>query len=184
MHAKLERLAESRRISDLHPAWAGSDASKRETGFIVEVSNGGDAWVLLQEVTGEARLDGYRAFPVAEIKRAISVRTTQHFYAAAATKLGWRPRRPRGVSLASVPELLETATARFPLILLERSRKRPGACWIGRIETIEATRVCLRTIDVRARLAEAQWFHYADLTCIAFGGSYLRALAAVLQHDA
>lgn len=89
------------------------------------------------------------------------------------------PKKPR-VSVASIEELLLSASRVFPLLTIHREKARPDVCWIGRIEEIRRGQVSLLEIG-----PDAAWddkptsYKLNEITSVEFGGEYERALFLV-----
>lgn len=125
------------------------------------------------------RLDGFSCFRIADI-RNLRPDPYAAFSEAALKKLGDpRPKKPK-VSVASIEELLLSASRAFPLVTIHREKARPDVCWIGKIEAIHAAKVSLLEIGPDAAWdAKPTSCKLKEITAVEFGGEYEKALVLV-----
>jgi hypothetical protein len=84
------------------------------------------------------------------------------------------------VSVSNLEELLRSAGGAFPLVTIHREQVDATVCWIGRVLHAGGGRVIMLEIK-----PDATWekkpttFRLSEITCVAFGGDYVGALALV-----
>ena len=87
------------------------------------------------------------------------------------------------VSLAGWREVLETAGALFPLLVLHREKINPRVCLVGRVRSMTEKVLSLKEIDTDALWRETNRYRFRDLTKVDFGGGYEEALALVAADN-
>jgi hypothetical protein len=151
----------------------------RLDGFVLAVSK---KFLLLQLVDGHTMtLNGYSVVRLADI-REVQIEST--FVPRALAQLERQPTPLPNLNLADWPSLLASAGHLYPLLTLEREKKRPGCCYIGQIERLTRNNAYLRTVDTQARWDDIEKFKLADLTQVEFDDGYSAALLAVLEPAA
>ena len=127
----------------------------------------------------QTRFDGFSCFRIADVT-TLRLDPYAAFTEAALKKLGEpTPKKPR-VSVASIEELLLSASKLFPLLTIHRERVDPDVCWIGKIEDIQQGQVSLLEINPAAKWDRKPTSYKLDeITTVAFGGEYERALHLV-----
>lgn len=89
------------------------------------------------------------------------------------------PKKSR-LSVASIEELLSSASRVFPLVTVHREPVDPDVCWVGRILSVERGRVSLLEINPDASWEEKpNHFRLSEITRVSFGGDYENALHLV-----
>lgn len=145
-------------------------------GYVLDV---GPKFFLLALQGDQMRFDGFSCFRIADVKNLKPDPYTA-FTEAALRKLKERaPKKPR-VSVASIQELLFSATKLFPLLTIHRQRVDPDVCWIGKIEDVRQGQVSLLEINPDAKWdRKPTFYNLSEITTIEFGGEYERALHLV-----
>ncbi len=145
-------------------------------GFVQDV---GPKFFLLALQSDQIRFDGFACFRITDVRNLTS-NPYAAFAEAALKKLREPvPKKPR-VSVASIEELLLSASRVFPLLTIHREKARPDVSWIGRIEEIRRGQVSLLEIG-----PDAAWddkptsYKLNEITSVEFGGEYERALFLV-----
>jgi hypothetical protein len=123
--------------------------------------------------------DGFECFRINDIRNA-KPDPYEAFAEAALKKRGERrPRKPR-VSVASIGELLESASQAFPLLTIHREQIDPSVCWIGRVLGVDSGRVLLLEIGPDATWDDTSTeYKLNQITRVNFGGDYENALHLV-----
>ena len=145
-------------------------------GYILDV---GPKFFLLALQSQQMRFDGFACFRIADLK---NLRPDPYaaFTQAALKKLKEpTPKKPR-VSVASIEELLLSASKLFPLLTIHRERVDPDVCWIGKMEDILQGQVALLEINPAAKWdRKPTSYKLSEITRVEFGGEYERALHLV-----
>jgi hypothetical protein len=151
----------------------------RVRGHVLDI---GPKFFLLALVSDCIWFDGFQCIRINDIGDVESDPYAA-FTETALKKRGERiPRRPR-VNVASVEELLLSASRAFPLVTIHREQVDPDVCWIGRVLGVEKGRVLLREIGPDARWDEApNAYRLSEITRVDFGGDYEDALHLVGGH--
>jgi hypothetical protein len=148
-------------------------------GFVLAVSR---KLLLLQVVDGHTlTLNGYSVVQLGDIRK---VEVEKTFIPRALAQLGRWPTLPPDLNLTDWPALLTSAGYAFPLLTLEQERRRPGCCYIGRVERLSPNNAHLRNVDTQSRWDDIEKFKLADLTQVRFDDGYSAALLAVLEPAA
>ncbi len=145
-------------------------------GYVLDV---GTKFALLAIQSDQMRFDGFGCFRIADV-RGLKPDPYTAFAEAALKRLGERrPKKPK-VSVASVEELLLSATKAFPLITIHRETVDPGVCWIGKVREIKLRSVSLMEIGPDAKWdKEPNSYKLTEITSVQFGGGYETALHLV-----
>jgi len=147
----------------------------RISGFVVDIS---DSLILLQRCDWDTfRLNGYSVIRIDDIesyrcfdkKRWWQFRAVQHF------KL--KPKAPAGVSVSSLPALLESAAKIFPLLTIHREKNNSEVCYIGKLTEVSRKTFTIEDLNCNAEWTGSRQFKFADVTLVDFGGGYENALA-------
>ena len=151
-------------------------------GFHGVVVGIGAEWILLHTVnTDIVCFNGYTALRIEDVK---TVKVSALFLSLALALRGEQPAPSPNVSLASLPELLVSADAHFPLLTLHPERLYPDECFIGRVAQLTEKAVQLRELDVHATWRKRLHRHrLKDITRVDFGGGYENALWKLAKHD-
>jgi hypothetical protein len=139
----------------------------------------GPRFFLLALVNNGIRFDGFECSRYSDV-RSFRLDPYPAFVEAALRKRGERrPKKPR-VSLASVEELLVSASKAFPLVAVEREGVNPDVCWIGRVLGVDHGRVSLLEIGPDAKWdAAPEEYRISEITRVSFGADYEDALHLV-----
>jgi hypothetical protein len=90
-----------------------------------------------------------------------------------------RPKKPR-VSVASIQELLSSASKAFPLLTIHREQIDPDVCSIGRVLDVNKGRVSLLEISPDATWERSPTeYRLSEITRVNFDGDYEKALHLV-----
>lgn len=148
------------------------------TGYLVGLS---EQFLMLHLITDDYLLNGYAAFPLAEIKRYRLVTNWNRIAARAMAARRLPPVPQPKIALTDIQSLLISANKLFPLITIHRERIADDACWIGKIGKMTERTFELHEIDPAARFDVTRRYRFSDITQVAFGGVYERALWLVNQ---
>jgi hypothetical protein len=145
-------------------------------GYVFDV---GPKLFLVAVVSDRIWFDGFECFRVVDV-RDLRPDPYRAFAESALRKRGERvPKKPR-VSVASIEELLLSASREFPLVTIERERVDPDVCWIGRVLSVERGRVSLLEITPDATWEEKpESYRLSEITRVSFGADYETALHLV-----
>ena len=145
-------------------------------GYVLDV---GPQFFLVAVVSDRIWFDGFECFRVGDVR---DLRPDPHgaFVESALQIRGEQIPVKARVSLASIEELLLSASREAPLVVVHCEEMDPEVCWIGRILSIKRGRLSLLGIS-----PEAQWheepdtFRLDQVTRVSFGGDYEAALHLV-----
>jgi hypothetical protein len=145
-------------------------------GYVLDV---GPKFFLLALVSDRIWFDGFECFRVGDVSD-VEPDPYAAFVEAALKRRGERPPRKPRVSIASLEDLLLSATRAFPLVTVFREQVVPGACWIGRVLGVARGRVSLLKIDPDATWeATPTEYRLREITRVGFGADYENALHLV-----
>jgi hypothetical protein len=146
-------------------------------GYVLDI---GPRWFLLALVGDGIRFNGFQCFRLSDVRKLHVPHPYASFAEAALKKRGeCLPKKPR-ISVASVEELLLSASREFPLVTIHREKVDADVCEIGRVVQVTDGRVSLLEINPDATWeAEPNTYRLRDITRIDFGGEYEEALQLV-----
>jgi hypothetical protein len=145
-------------------------------GYVLEV---GPSFFLFTVVSDRVHFDGFECFRVKDLKGIKPDPYTTFVESALKKRRECRPRKP-SVNVASIEELLLSASRAFPLVAIHTEVKDPDVCWIGRILGVNRGRVSLLEINPDAAWDNRPTEHRLnDITRVNFGGEYEDALHLV-----
>lgn len=134
-------------------------------------------WVLIASVRDGGYLDGYKVLRLADLRRVNST----PFEGFLRQGAGWPPKKPlASFDLRDPRSIMQTAAGESPIVTVFREVKRPATCLIGAPVDWGKKSVWLLPIN-----PEANWedfmtkIRFKDVTQVAFGGDYERALLYV-----
>lgn len=145
-------------------------------GYVLSV---GPRFFLLASVSDNIRFNGFECLRIADVRNFRPDPTARFVTAALQMRSEQRPRRP-SVSVASIEEILKSASRLFPLVTIHRERKKPDICYVGRVTGISHGHVALLQINT-----DATWettpssIRLSEITRVDFGGDYEEALHTV-----
>jgi hypothetical protein len=145
-------------------------------GYVLDV---GPRFFLLALVSDRIWLDGFECFRVSDIKGVKPDPYASFAEKALKKRRDERPKRPL-VSVASIQELLLSASKAFPLLTIHREQIDPDVCSIGQVLTVSKDRVSLLEIS-----PDATWerkpseYRLSEITRVNFDGDYEKALHLV-----
>lgn len=145
-------------------------------GYALEI---GPIFFLFTLVSDRVHFDGFECFRVKDIKGIKPDPYATFVEAALKKRRERRPRKP-SVNVASIEELLLSASRAFPLVTIHTEVGDPDVCWIGRILGVNRGRVSLLEINPDATWDNRPAEHRLnDITRVNFGGEYEDALHLV-----
>jgi len=121
-------------------------------------------------------LNGYSVIRRHDVRK-LKVRRKDSFLIRALNLKKLSPSKPRGISIASWPDLLVSLNRQFPLFTIHQEWLDSDVCYVGRFATRSATTFGMKEIDPDARWTRSRSYKYKDLTRVDFGGGYEDALA-------
>ena len=124
------------------------------------------------------RLNGYIVLRLEDVKEYRAFDKPEFWRNRAVRGFGLKPVRPVGISLSSLPDLLESIAKRFPLITFHTERTKPDVCYIGSLLAKAEATFTIEDLDCNAEWTGPRRLKFRDITRIDFGGGYEEALAA------
>jgi len=150
-------------------------------GFVLEFT---DRLTLIHYMdTQRFDLDGYVVFRNSDVRRWRSVPEDSVRIRALQLK-SIKPVRKRRLSLASWPQLLDTANKLFPMMIIYRERIHRDACQVGRLVSMNRASLELKEIRPDGSWDDCYRYKFSDLTRVDFGGGYEDAFARVAAAGA
>jgi hypothetical protein len=153
--------------------------SEGATGYVVGL---GTRWALLHVVNDDVAEDGFLATSLEMVAEIEAVDPEQSFFPRV---MAMRPprTRPPDVDLDDTRGLLQTAQRSFPLLTIQTEQHHPGACYIGRIASLDDDRALFHLVSPAGEWDEEDEYSYESITRIGFGGRYEEALALAAGPD-
>jgi hypothetical protein len=146
-------------------------------GYVLDI---GADFFLFALIDDKIKFNGFECHLVSDIKRLKLPDPYEDFVVAALRKQKQRIDRKPGIDLSSLPALLKSANALFPLITIHQERAKPGECFIGKVLNISEKSLLLHTIDPGGVWhKKPSRFRLAEITRVDFGGGYEEALHLV-----
>ena len=145
-------------------------------GYVLDV---GPKFFLMALVSDRIWFDGFECFRISDVSKVEKDPYTDFVESALRKRRERVPRKPR-VIVASIEELLLSASRAFPLVTIHREQVDPDVCWIGRILGVERDRVSLLEINPDAKWEDKPTtYPVNEITRVNFGGDYENALHLV-----
>jgi hypothetical protein len=145
-------------------------------GYVLDV---GPKFFLLAVVSDRIWFDGFECFRIGDVRSLRPDPYAQFVESALKKRRVLMPHKPR-VSVASIGELLLSASRQFPLVTIHREKIDREVCWIGRVLGVERGRVSLLGITPNATWEdELESYRVGEITRVGFGGDYETALHLV-----
>lgn len=141
----------------------------------------GDEWLLLHQVSDRIWLDGYLAMRIDDVTGVRDLNEAHDGFMPRALALReQKPQAPETIDLTSLPALLQTAAAAFPLVSMAVERDDDPYAVIGAIASLSDDYVTVRPITPAATWDdEPDELALDDITTVIFDAEYERALALV-----
>lgn len=141
--------------------------------------------LVLHYLSDDYRLDGWRIVRTEDVTRS-----SRHFSTADVAERSLRlkrqrPRVPCALDLSTMPKLIASVQAAFPIIVIHREALTVNEAEVGLVRLSGARSYVLQWIT-----PEAEWepdhrrFRYADITMVGFGGEYETTLVRVAKDRA
>jgi len=127
-----------------------------------------------------SRFNGFQCFRLSDV-RNLEVPDKYAAFAEAALRRRrvQMPRKP-AVIIATIQELLISASSAFPLVTIYREGVDPEACWIGQVVSVRGGCLSFREIAPGARWEDKPTeYRISEITRIDFGGDYEHSLYLV-----
>jgi hypothetical protein len=146
-------------------------------GYVLDI---GPEFFLLALIDENIKFNGFECHLVSDIKRLKLPDPYEDFTVAALRKQRQRIDRKPDIDLSSLPALLKSANAIFPLVTIQQERAKPGECFIGKVLDISEKTLLLHPIDPGAVWHKKPYrLRLAEITRVDFGGGYEGALHLV-----
>lgn len=166
----LKRLLSRNQIIEID---RGPVSKELTTGYLVGLS---DQFLMLHLITDDYLLNGYAVFPLNDIERYRLVTKWRRIMARAMATRKLSPVPQPKIELTDMPSLLKSANKLFPIVTIHRERIANDACWIGKVSKMTEKTFELHEIDPGAKFDVTRRYRFADITQVAFGGEYEKAL--------
>jgi hypothetical protein len=148
-------------------------------GFVVGSS---DALVLLHCFNSEAFcLDGYDVIRQCDVRSFCFFDNPRYWRYRAMRRLKIRPKPLRGISVASVQEVLSSVSERYPILSAHRETPRRCTTYVGPVVSMAERSFTIEDADYFGQWTGARRLRYADVTRVCFDGGFLRASAMTAQ---
>jgi hypothetical protein len=153
--------------------------SEGATGYVVGL---GTRWALLHIVNDDVAEDGFMATSLEMVAEIEAVDPEQSFIPRV---MAMRPptASPPDVDLDDTRGLLQTAQRSFPLLTIQTEQHHPGACYIGRIASLDEDTALFHLVSPAGEWDEQDEYPYESITRVGFGGRYEEALALAAGPD-
>jgi hypothetical protein len=153
--------------------------SEGATGYVVGL---GTRWALLHIVNDDVAEDGFLATSLEMVAEIEPVDPEQSFIPRV---MAMRPptASPPDVDLDDTRGLLQTAQCSFPLLTIQTEQHHPGACYIGRIASLDEDTALFHLVSPAGEWDEQDEYPYESITRVGFGGRYEEALALAAGPD-
>jgi hypothetical protein len=146
-------------------------------GYVLDI---GPRWFLLALVGDGIWFNGFQCFRLGDVRELQVPHPYAAFAEAALKKRGERLVRSPRVSVASIEELLLTASRAFPLVTIHREKVAPDICEIGRVVSIDKNQMALLEINPDASWdSQPKRYRLSEITRVDFAGDYEQALHLV-----
>jgi hypothetical protein len=165
---RLQQLLESRELVDVR----GSREEHSTIGFVCAV---GAQWTLVQLVDRYGAADGFRAIRRGTIDEVEPIDPETSFLPSVLKARPLTSAVP-AVDLDDARWLLEGAQRLGALVTITSEDMEPDAFQLGRVTALDDG-VLLRKVAPNGTWLEEQFFGYAGITRVGFGGNYEEALA-------
>lgn len=124
-------------------------------------------------------LDGYSVFPNADVKKCRVFDEETYFLSEVIQAKKIVPKALPKVSISSWPEILQSVSECFPLLVVETERLHKNECYIGKVTEIKKKSFKQQEMDTDAVWYGSAKYKFEDVTMISFGGLYESTLALV-----
>ena len=153
--------------------------SEGATGYVVAL---GTRWALLHVVNDDVTEDGFLATSLEMVAEIEPVDPEMSFLPRA---MALRPPKasPPEIDLDDTRGLLLTAQRSFPLLTIQTEEQHPGACYIGRIASLDEDAALFHLVSPAGEWDHEDEYPYESITRIGFGGRYEEALALAAGPD-
>jgi hypothetical protein len=149
-------------------------------GFVVDSNH---ELVLLHSFNSEVFcVDGYDIIRQCDIRAFCFFDDPRYWRYRALRRLKIRPTKPRGISLDSVPDLLSSVSAGYPILSAHRETPRKTTTYVGPVVSMAERSFTIEDADYFGRWTGPHRLRYADVTRVCFDGGYLRASAMTAQR--
>jgi hypothetical protein len=144
-------------------------------GFVVDSS---PELVLLHSFDSEVFcLNGYDVIRQKDINTFCFFDNQRYWRFRALRRLQINPVKPAGISLASVPELLPSVIANYPLLSVHRESRTSRTTYVGPIVSRAEKSFMIEDTDCYGQWTGPRRMRYAEVTRVYFDGGFLKASA-------
>lgn len=145
------------------------------SGFVVGWSES----LLLFHVldTDSFRLNGYTAVRMEDVSQYRFLPKGKHWIDRATKHYGIEPVPLNGISVATIADLLRTASERYPLITIHPEKKKPDVCYIGAFSSMSERIFTIEDLNCNCEWSGPRRIRFEDVTRVSFGDGYAEALA-------
>jgi hypothetical protein len=144
-------------------------------GFILEATN---ELVLIHYFDSEAFcLNGYDILRQQDIRSYCFFDDPRYWRFRAIRRMKIRPIAPVGISLSTIPNLLESVSSRYPILSVHHERPNRVTTYVGRIVNMGKRRFAIADTNFFGQWTRPHQMRYEDVTRVCFDGGYLRASA-------
>jgi hypothetical protein len=146
-------------------------------GYVLDI---GPQFFLLGLIDNNIKFDGFQCPLISDLRQMKVPDPHENFIVEALRRRKQIINRKPDIDLSSLPALLKSANALFPLVSILRERIKPDECVIGRVLNVSEKSFLLHTIDPGAVWEQKPTrFRLRDVTRVEFGGGYEEALHLV-----
>lgn len=124
-------------------------------------------------------LDGYCVFPNANVKKYALYDKEEYFLNEVIRVKKIVPKPLPKVSILSWPEIVQSVSEYFPLLVVETERLHKNECYIGKVTEVRKKSFKQKEMDTDAVWYGSSKYKFEDVTTISFGGLYETTLALV-----
>jgi hypothetical protein len=144
-------------------------------GFVVDA---GDDLILLHHFDSEVFcLNGYDVIRQLDITSYCFFDDPRYWRFRALRRLKIRPTLPRNICLNSMPELLSSVSAGYPLLSVHREERERRTTYVGPIVSLSEKSFTIEDADYFGEWTGPRRMRYAGITRVRFDGGYLNASA-------
>jgi hypothetical protein len=175
MSASWESIFRKPRIKNLFQAKRRPQKLGKISGFVVDFSK---SLILLQRFDWNTfQLNGYSVIHCEDIASYRFFHKNEYWQFRAIRKFKLKPKIPAGISVSSLPSLLESVAKVFPLVTIHRDKINDQVCYIGKLTSVSQKTFTIEDLNCNAEWTGPRQFKFSDVTLVDFGGGYENALA-------
>ncbi len=142
-------------------------------GYLLDYS---DDWSLVNVSHDDFFLNGYSIIKNEHIKRYRLLDDYNNFLDRTLKKIGEVPKKPPGIELNSIDDILKTVNKEYPIFTIHREILNKEICHIGSLQRITLKTFTLSLIGPGAKYDGESRIKKNDITRIDFSGNYEKCL--------